>query len=226
MPRKGLMQGMETKMTLGFLDRLRPRRDLVAPAQFEGLSQTRAYWEGLRHGTALPSRRDVDPRGLVGVLDRVFLADRIGRGLAQIRIAGSGLTEFAGADMRGLPISCLFGAESRGQLADTLEKVFSDPAVAELDLTSDRAPGGGLIARLLLLPLADETGGRLVLGVMGFSDLASGPAPGPAPGHCKLQIRSRREERLVLSAAPVVTADPKVVPIRRVGHLSLVHSAE
>ena len=218
MPRKGLMQGMETKMTLGFLDRLRPRRDLVAPAQFEGLSQTRAYWEGLRHGTALPSRRDVDPRGLVGVLDRVFLADRIGRGLAQIRIAGSGLTEFAGADVRGLPISCLFGAESRGQLAETLEKVFSDPAVAELDLASDRAPGGGLVARLLLLPLADETGGRLVLGVMGFTD--------PAPGHCKLQIRSRREERLVLSAAPVVTADPKVVPIRRVGHLSLVHSAE
>ena len=205
-------------MTLGFLDRLRPRRDSALPVHFEGLSQTRAYWEGLRQGPALPSRRDVDPRGLVGVLDRVFLADRIGRGLAQIRIAGSGLTDFAGADPRGLPLSCLFGPESRGQLAETLDHVFIDPAVAELDLGSDRAPGGGLVARLLLLPLADETGGKLVLGVMGFAD--------PAPQHCKLQIRSRREERLVLAKAPIITAEPQVAPIRRMGHLSLVHSAE
>jgi hypothetical protein len=209
---------METKMTLCFLDRLRPRRDSALPVHFEGLSQTRAYWEGLRQGPALPSRRDVDPRGLVGVLDRVFLADRIGRGLAQIRIAGSGLNDFAGADVRGLPLSCLFGPESRGQLAETLEQVFTGPAVAELDLVSDRAPGDGLVARVLLLPLADETGGRLVLGVMGFAD--------PAPSPCKLQIRSRREERLVLAKAPIITAEPQVTPIRRMGHLSLVHSAE
>lgn len=205
-------------MTLGFLDRLRPRRDLAPPAVFAGLSQTRAYWEGLRQGTALPSRRDVDPRGLVGVLDRVFLADRIGRGLAQIRIAGSGLSDFAGADVRGLPISCLFSAESRGQLAETLENVFTGPALAELDLGSDRVLGGGLVARLLLLPLADETGGRLVLGVMGFAD--------PAPSSCKLQIRSRREERLVLAPVQTVAPEPQPTPIRRMGHLSLVHSAE
>jgi hypothetical protein len=209
---------METKMTLGFLDRLRPRRDTALPVVFEGLSQTRAYWEGLRQGAALPSRRDVDPRGLVGVLDRVFLADRIGHGLAQIRIAGSGLNDFAGADVRGLPLSCLFGPESRGQLAETLEHVFADPAVAEIDLGSDRALGGGLVARLLLLPLADDTGGRLVLGVMAFAD--------PAPAPCKLQIRSRREERLVPEMAAMVVAAPQVTPIRRMGHLSLVHNAE
>ncbi|MES2916229.1 MAG: PAS domain-containing protein [Pseudomonadota bacterium] len=205
-------------MTLGFLDRLRPRRDPALPVVFAGLSQTRAYWEGLRHGPALPSRRDVDPRGLVGVLDRVFLADRIGRGLAQIRIAGSGLNDFAGADVRGLPISCLFGPDSRSPLAETLEHVFIGPAIAELDLGSDRAPGDGLVARLLLLPLTDETGGRLVLGVMGFAD--------PAPSSCKLQIRSRREERLVLDPVQTVAAKPQVTPIRRMGHLSLVHSAE
>jgi hypothetical protein len=209
---------METKMTLGFLDRLRPRRDAAIPVVFEGLSQSRAYWEGLRQGSAIPSRRDVDPRGLVGVLDRVFLADRIGRGLAQIRIAGSGLTDFAGTDVRGLPLSCLFGADSRGQLAETLEQVFTGPAVAEIDLASDRALGGGLVARLLLLPLSDDAGGRLVLGVMGFAD--------PAPSQCKLQIRARREERLVLEAAPVAAPEPEITPIRRMGHLSLVHSAE
>jgi hypothetical protein len=208
-------------MTLGFMDRLRPRRDAALPVVFEGLAQARAYWEGLRQDGQLPPRRAIDPRGLVGVLDRVCLADRIGRGIAQIRIAGSGLSDFAGADVRGLPLSCLFAADSRGLLAEALEQVFTAPAVAELDLGSDRA-AGGMIARLLLLPLADEAGAKLVLGVIGFAS--------PAPARCKLQILSRREERLVARAVPqemfAQPADLPVVPIRRLGHLALVHSAE
>jgi hypothetical protein len=188
----------------------------------EGLSQARAYWEGLRQGDGVPLRRDVDPRGLVGVLDRVFLADRIGRGIAQIRIAGSGIADFAGLDVRGLPLSCLFSAESRGQLSDTLEQVFAGPAVAEIDLGSDRAPGLGLVSRLLLMPLDDEAGGRLVLGVLGF-----GAKP---PARCKLQILSRREEALKLPVSPTPAREAEVAlaptPIRRKAHLALVHSAE
>lgn len=205
-------------MTLGFLDRLRqPSRPALPPVP-PGLSQTRAYWEGLRQGAALPQRKAVDPRGLVEVLDRVFLADRIGRGIARIRIAGSGLTDFAGLDIRGLPLSCLFAPESRGPLAETLEKVFTGPALAEIDLASDRAPGWGAVARLLLLPLDDETGGRLVLGVMGFAE--------PAPSRCKLQILSRREEALRIAPPPTVEPAPAAAPLRRKGHLALVHSAE
>lgn len=209
-------------MTLGFLDRLRPRRDPALPVVFEGLAQARAYWEGLRQDGTLPQRRAIDPRGLTGVLDRVCLANRIGRGIAQIRIAGSGLSDFAGADVRGLPLSCLFAADSRGLLAETLEQVFAAPAVTELDLGSDRTAAGGLIARLLLMPLADEAGERLVMGVIGFTSTA--------PARCKLQILSRREERLVARAVPQeILAQPAalpVVPIRRLGHLALVHSAE
>lgn len=203
-------------MNLGFLDRLRPQARPALPHVIHGLAQARAYWEGLRQGTALPQRKAVDPRGLVGVLDRVFLADRIGRGVAQIRIAGSGLTDFAGTDVRGLPLSVLFGPESRGLLSDTLEKVFTSPALAEVELGSDRSPGP--VARLLLLPLDDDAGGRLVLGVMGFAE--------DAPARCKLQILSRREEVLCLDPAPVEDIQPAAVPIRRRGHLALVHSAE
>jgi hypothetical protein len=211
-------------MTLGFLDRLRPQPRPALPVVIEGLSQTRAYWEGLRQGAAIPQRQAVDPRGLVGVLDRVFLADRIGRGIAQIRIAGSGIADFAGNDVRGLPLSCLFSAESRAPLADTLEKVFAGPAIAEIDLGSDRATGTGLIARLLLMPLDDGAGGRLVFGVMGFAEKRA--------ARCKLQILSRREEALPpqITTAPVLKAetdlDETPAAIRRKGHLALVHSAE
>lgn len=209
-------------MTLSFLDRLRARRPAAAPQApvFEGLAQARAYWEGLRLDGRLPHRSDLDPRGLSGVLDRVFLAERIGRGLVQVRIAGSGLSDFAGLDVRGLPLSVLFAPESRSQLAQVVEEVFVAPAVAELDLGSDRAAGGGLVARLLLLPLADERGMKLVLGALSFA--------ATAPTRCKLQLHSWREEQLHLppEVAPETPAVAPVDPIRRYGHLSLVHVSE
>lgn len=208
-------------MSLSFLDRFRPQRPPQSVQVFEGLAQVRAYWESLRQGHALPKRSAIDPRGLSGVLDRVFLADRIGRGLVQVRIAGSGLADFAGMDVRGLPLSCLFASESRPQLGLTVEKVFDEPAVAELDLGSDRAGGGGLSARLLLLPLADEGGTKLVLGAISF-------APGSA-ARCKFQIRSWRDERLLHAREPLAALQSDVAlpqPVRRFGHLSLVHVSE
>ena len=185
---------------------------------FDGLGQLRAYWEALRGASTLPSRASLDPRGLSGVLDRVFLADRTGTGLAQIRLAGSALTEFAGTDLPGLPLSCLFTPESRPLLAQSLEKVFADPAVVEIDLGSDRNRVGTVMVRLLLLPLAEDGERRSMLGAVGF---ASGATP------CKLQILARREERLVLPARqiapPEVMADATPAPARRFGHLTLVH---
>lgn len=203
-------------MSLSFLDRFHPQRPAQAPLVFEGLAQVRAYWEELRQGTALPARSAIDPRGLSGVLDRVLLAERIGRGLVQVRIAGSGLADFFGMDVRGLPLSCLFAAESRGQLDVTIERVFDQPAAAEIDLGSDRAAGGGLVARLLLLPLADDRGTKLVLGAVSFATGAT---------RCKFQIRTCRDEPLPQAA--LVQADaPSAQPIRRFGHLSLVHVSE
>ena len=204
-------------MTLNLLDRLRAR---PAPQPvFDGLAQIRAYWEALRSAQSLPSRAALNPRGLSGVLDSVFLADRIGTGLAQVRLAGSALTAFAGTDLPGLPLSCLFTPESRPLLAQSLEKVFADPAVVEIDLGSDRSRVGTVMARLLLLPLAEDGDQRSMLGAVGF---ALGAAP------CKLQILARREERLVLPtrqiAPPDVIAQATHAPARRFGHLTLVHS--
>ncbi|MBL9061946.1 PAS domain-containing protein [Tabrizicola sp.] len=203
-------------MTLSFLDRLRPRRDPPRNPVFEGLAQVRAYWEGLREGGQLPQRAALDPRGLGGVLDRVFLGERVGRGLVQLRIAGSGLADFAGLDVRGLPLSCLFTPESRAILAQSMENVFDTPAVAEIDLGSDRLGGGALLARLLLMPLSDQGGQKLVLGAISFAT---------ATRACKLQILARREETLVISGTAAVPA-PAPQPIRRLGHLALVHSAD
>lgn len=214
-------------MSLTFLDRFRPRPAAPAPQVFDGLAQVRAYWEGLRQPGALPGRAMLDPRGLSGMLDRLFLADRIGQGLAQIRIAGSSLTEFCSTDLRGLPLSCLFTPESRPILALGLERVFAEPAVAEFDLGSDRGRVGHCVARLMLLPLEGEGADRPVLGALAFGD-------GEAAAPCKFQVLARREERIVppavqtrvLPLIPAFAPEEQPRPILRRGHLTLVHFSD
>jgi hypothetical protein len=204
---------MGVTMTLSFLDRFRTTATPTLPPVFDGLAQVRAYWEALRSMETLPARAALDPRGLGGVLDRVILAERIGRGLAQVRIAGSGLVEQAGIDLRGLPLSCLFAAQSRPMLGDCIESVFAQTALVELDLGSDRDRIGQLAARLILLPLADDTAGPQLLGAVSF---AGKPITG------KFQILSRRAERLSLPE-PTPTIAPAPSPSgRRYGHLTLV----
>lgn len=183
----------------------------------DGPSQVRAYWEGLRREGALPARAALDPRGFGEVLDRVFLAERIGTGLAQVRVAGSALAEMAGTDLRGLPLSCLFSPGSRPLLALALEEVFAAPAVAEIDLGRDRGQTGLAIARLLLLPLEDEGDCRQVLGVIGFQAGTTA---------CKLHVLGRRSERLSVPSGDVEVpsaAEPAAVVAARRGHLRLVH---
>lgn len=184
----------------------------AATPVFQGLAQVRAYWEGLRVGSAIPARLQLDPRGLGGVLDRVFLAERVGRGILQVRIAGSGLTEFAGLDLRGLPLSCLFAGAARSGVADLLEEVAAARCLAELDLASDRGDGRA-VARMLLLPLAEEQDRRMVLGALGF---AEGPMP-----RCKFTLLRRQVEPL-----PGATPEPVAAAPRKAGHLRLVHARD
>lgn len=210
--RGAVMRGKTMELTLPELGRFFPWR--TPPAVFAGPSQVRAYWEGLRRDGAVPDRTQLDPRGFGGVLDRVFLAERIGQGLVQVRIAGSALCEAAGMDLRGLPLSCLFATESRPMLAEALEPVAQGQTLAELDLGASRG-GAGAVARLVLLPLTDGPDRRLVLGCLGHAD-------GLLQAELKFTILRQQVERL----APVVKVDVAREPVRRVPHLTLVHARD
>ena len=103
-----------------------------------------------------------------------------------------------------------------------MERVFAEPALAELDLGSDRGSLGQTIARLLLLPLADDTGNRTLLGALSFVPESCGAS--------KFQVLARREERVaplaVVPVSPTFAPQETGVPLRRRGHLTLVHFNE
>lgn len=87
---------------------------------------------------------------------------------------------------------------------------------------SDRGRLGQTIARLLLLPLADDAGNRTLLGALSFVP--------EARSACKFQVLARREERVaplaVVPVNPALAPQETGVPLRRRGHLTLVHFSE
>lgn len=194
--------------------------DVAMSRTASGLALVRCYWEGLRHGGTIPSRAAVDPRGLSGALDAVFLAERIGAGLAQVRLSGTRVNELSGMDVRGLPLSCLFHSDARAELSRIVEGVFHGPGAAELYLSARKELGRPLLAaRLLLLPLLDRAGDcTLLLGCVQI-----GGEIGRAPR--RFDILRTVEERLLSTALPMRQAiTPDGQPSH--GHLRLVYSSD
>lgn len=130
------------------------------------------YWNQVRGDRLVPSRCEIDPRGLVDALGYVFILERIADGLARFRIAGSRLTEMTGLELRQVPISALFAYKSRETLSDALTSVFDEPSVARMNIASPTGFGGDHLAgEMVLLPLQSDFGDvDRVLGGMTFEE--------------------------------------------------------
>lgn len=146
--------------------------------QFHPLREVEAYWLALRDGGVVPRRSDIDPRGIEQALEFAFVAERVGPGLARLRIAGSHLTDLLGMEVCGMPLTAFFESGSRRPVGQTLDTVFSTPAVAKLTLISEkdvRKPK--LDARMILLPLKSDAGdiSRVLGCIVAVGDI--GPDP-------------------------------------------------
>jgi hypothetical protein len=128
----------------------------------------RGYWEALRQGEALPQRSQINPNGFSGVLDRVFLLERVAKGYGRFRLSGMHLHDLLGMEAAGMPLGALFEPLARERLSEALETVFDGTVILEIRLEAERAIGRPALAgQMLLLPLAHETGGqKLVLGCL------------------------------------------------------------
>lgn len=188
-------------------------------------AELESYWTALAAGRIMPLRDEVDPRGLVGSLDRIFLIERIAPGVARFRLAGQHLNGLMDMDLRGMPLSAMFTPAGRVGLSETLHAVFDEPARVELTLDGPRkGMRGRMAARLMMLPLRDREGqvsraiGCLVAGgatakapqrfdiisedrrtLVGFGDLETLPAaqcdPFDAVDHIRGNLQRRQDVR-------------------------------
>jgi len=193
------------------------------------IRQAEAYWTALLDGAAVPMRSQIDPRGLENILEYTFILERIAPGLARFRLAGSHLNNLAGMEVRGMPLTAFFEAEARPGIKETLDQVFTAPAVAELGLVSSGALGRArLQARMILLPLQSDLGDvSRILGVM-VSDGAIGPTPR------RFALSDQRVRPVATLQKPAKPAQPEVAGLAEdeadfkpaKGHLRLVVSRE
>jgi len=123
------------------------------------MRQAESYWTALRRGDDIPSRSQIDPRGLENILPQTFILERIAPGIARFRLAGQKVNEMAGMEVRGMPITAFFTPQARKQVSSALENMFDTPAIIELTLkTENNRLRGSREARMLLLPLRSDLG--------------------------------------------------------------------
>jgi hypothetical protein len=136
-----------------------PERSGTSAQTIKTLQTVRGYWDALRQGGAIPRREQIDPRGMADCLDKVFLIERIAVGHARFRLAGMGLNDIMGMDVRGMPFSTLFEPVARSRIAQELEQVFTAPSIMEIWLEAERSTGRpALSGRMMLLPVATKPG--------------------------------------------------------------------
>ena len=186
------------------------------------LGRIEDYWSRVRAGRLVPARSEIDPRGLEGVLGHAFVLERIGTGLARLRIAGSHMSAFLGTEARGLPLSTLFEPESRDALADALEAVVDEPAAVRFSVVSARGFGKPeLTGNIVLLPLRSDLGD--VTRVLGGVAL-SGDA-GRTPRRLRITGQSRRSLVGYAEAPGNVRPTARPEPLRLCARRSLPPSA-
>ena len=115
------------------------------------------YWSEVRGNRLVPSRCEIDPRGLEGTLSNAFILERIAGGLARFRIAGAHLSELTDLELRQMPISALFLPSSREILSEELQAAFDEPAMVPMSIASPSGFGRPhMTGEMLLLPLRSD----------------------------------------------------------------------
>jgi len=196
------------------------------------ISMIDAYWHALRQSPQdIPKRTEIDPRALQHSLPWVLIAERIAPGHARLRVAGSALSDLLGMEVRGMPATIFIEPAARRPFTETLEQVFTTPAIAELVVTSKASfARPRLEGRLVFWPLASDLGDiDRVLGCLclfGSAGLAKGRAPR------RFIVETHRLRRIPLNAEqPPITGDRSLshptapAPLSR-GALRLVFSQD
>ncbi len=187
--------------------------DYQPESGFSVIAQVEAYWDALRVGQLLPMRSQIDPRGIEQALEYAFVLERIGPGIARLRIAGQHLTNLIGMEVRGMPLTALFAHPARRQIADCLEEVFQTPATARFHLkAAGDADSSALEARMILLPLKNDLGD--ISRALGC--LVSRGHLGVAPRRFEVTAQDINpilpRQSVIGPAPPIATTRPKPVP--------------
>ena len=103
-------------------------KDIAAP-KAPTLVRLFDYWHAKRAGRLMPSRADIDPAELRGLVLNVMLYDVVEPGrLYRIRLVGQAIVDFVGANNTGKMAGDGMAPEAARRMIDTLDSVVANRA--------------------------------------------------------------------------------------------------
>jgi hypothetical protein len=113
-----------------------------------------AYWNDVRGDRIAPRRFDIEPSQLGAVLSETFILEcQTDSAAPTFRLAGTRICDSFGQEFRGVPFHALFRDEDRARLADTIDDVRAQGAVAVFSATATLDERRKVNFEILLLPL-------------------------------------------------------------------------
>jgi len=116
------------------------------------------YWRRMRGEQLAPAKTSIAPRDIQKHLAFAFLLRRDGADRFSFVLAGTGMCDLFGRELRGSSFAHLFSDNTREAATTSLVRTahLSVPTVASC--MAETAEGRPLTAEMLLLPYADERG--------------------------------------------------------------------
>jgi hypothetical protein len=132
-----------------------------------------AYWNDLRAGRVAPSRLEIDPSRIGGILPEIFLLERVDAATYSYRLAGTRLCEIFGRELRGTNLLDGWTAADRALLVHDLTLTCEQGAAAHFVIEASAGDARRVLLETLLLPLMHA--GNAIERVIGATSAIASP---------------------------------------------------
>lgn len=122
-----------------------------------GTRQLFEYWSDLRGGRAAPYKSEVTARGIGRTLaSNTFILENLADGARRFRLAGSGLYDLFGLELRGMSAQSIMQQDSRARMQSLMDECLAAPAVCVFTCNAEAQGGASLPIEIVLAPLRSD----------------------------------------------------------------------
>jgi hypothetical protein len=116
------------------------------------------YWSRLRKGREVPDQTDIDPRAIKRMLSQLFILDAINPGRPTYRLAGTGLCERFGMELKATPFLAQWEGQSAIALSSLLRQAMRVRQPVCLSSIGAGADSGMVEIETVLAPISFNRG--------------------------------------------------------------------
>lgn len=124
----------------------------------QAVSQTLyAYWNEVRGQRLAPSRFEIDPSRIGGILPDTFILERVDTETSRFRLAGTRICEAFGVEFRGVNLLDVFSMDDRATLKRQISSIVRQGAVGVILLHAEAGSAFNARFEMLLMPLTHNS---------------------------------------------------------------------